>query len=217
MAYNRRYRKRRYRKKPWYKRKYSAQEMAGKALSGVMKLKKLVNVEIKKADIPVASTTIANTGTSLAAPANITEGATNELREGNSILTQSLVLNYKLRLHTSAVTTAVRMVVVKDLQQIADTTPSWTDIYQEADPLTFINKETAGRFNILYDQCHVMSTNAQEIVLRKNFIPLNFHVKYNGPLSSDIQKHGIYLLAISDQGTNVPNLDYSTRLNFTDN
>lgn len=218
----RRYRKkiRRRTAKPWYARRYSPEQLAAKAWQGVKYLKTLVNVEFKKHDSQ-ASNTPSTSGvvTTLAA---IAQGDTDQTRSGNSILAKSLYLQYTMKQHASASETFVRMVIFRDLQQISDTAPSIGDILDSTFSSQYwlapLNNEFGvGRFQVLADRRFSFSGNGNECRIGKLYIPLKFHIRYNGSTVSDIQKNGLYMIMVSSEATNTPTVEHVARLTFVDN
>lgn len=214
MPYKRRQRRRR-KPLPWYKRKYTAAEMAGKALSGVNKLRKLVNVEMKKHDR--YDTHTVTTNPEEFGLCYLPEGSGENQRNGTSIKLQSLYMRAKLTIHPSATYSLCRLVLVQDKQQISDTTSPWEACFSTNDILSPTNRElNQGRFTILYDEVIRLDTSKLNFFVKK-YIPIGNHVKYNGAAGSDIQKNGLYLMCISDEVTNGPSLTHYTRITYTDN
>lgn len=229
MPYRRSYRRYPYRRS--YRRRYSrnsqssllsqAQQtalLARKAWSGLKYLRTLVNVEHKKFD-GTHTATVGTSPTSIFNPTAIAQGDTDQTRNGNSILCKSLWVKGSVTLHASATVSQVRIIVSVDKQQTADTAPSFTDII---DP-TFsdnihapLNNETVGRFTILRDFIVTVDTNkpVKEFKIYKKML---HHMRFNGALSTDIQKGGIYVSAVSNEATNQPTVLSASRLTFVDN
>lgn len=213
---NYRKRKRRYRKRPWYKKKYTVGEMAGKALSGVNQLRKLVNVEHKKADFS-GSSNIGNSWTNVFHYTSIPQGDTASTRSGNSFLAKSLSGMYRMSFNASATATTFRIVILMDNQTVADGgTVSGTDVFATAADITLLNINALGRYTILHDELVTLYPD-KPLHVGKVSIPLNKHIRYNGILGSDINSNGIYMLAISNEATNTPNIYQHLRLTFVDN
>ncbi len=222
MPYRRKYVKRRYRKgssAPWYKKKYSPMEIASKAYSGVKALRKLVNVEFKKFDLSNSGNTIDLTG-SVNHLSGIAQGDTVSSREGNSILAKSLLFRGHLARHASASTTIVRFLIVRDNQQIADTTPGMTDVLDPTvSTLIFapLNDVNVGRFTVLHDQTIRLDDATGTLKTFDIYIPMNKHIRYNSTASTDIQRNGLYAMWCSNEGTNLPTNVGFSRLTYVDN
>lgn len=219
MAYirNRNYR-RRYRKKnvPWYNKKYNAMQLAAKAARGVWYLKGLVNSEMKHY-ITANSGTVNNTGTIVNLCA-ISQGDSDVgNREGNSIFVRSVFSRIQCVQHASATNTQFRIIFFIDMQQVADTAPSVSNILNSTSCLSSLSTGSAGRYKILKDYC--FSTNTASGTTRdiKYFTNLRHHVRFNGSADTDIQKGCLYMLFLSDQATNTPTLYWNTKIGYHDN
>lgn len=213
-----RYRKRNFKKRPWYKRKYNAMEIAGKALSGVSALKKLVNVEHKKQDF-TGSTSVPNAWTNMYYLHNVDAGDSVAQRDGNSIRAVSLSGLLQIYQHATATKTVLRVLIVKDNQTVADqTTLSGGTIFESnTEVYGLLNRSALGRFSVLYDKHFNMTAGMNSTITASISIPLNTHLRYNGATGSDIAKNGIYMLAISNEPTYQPAIDNRLRLTFIDN
>lgn len=182
--------------RPWYTKKYSTQELALKAWSGIKYLKGLVNSEMFKNDSNWTSTATSNTGVIGDNFVAIAQGDGISGRTGNSILVRSVAVNLTFT-YNSTTPGLIRYMIFIDNQQISDTLPVVTDVLETASPTSYLNKNNVGRFSILYD--HRMYSDTQHPVQRINkFFKLQHHVRFNGPLSTDIQKGTIYFLLLSD-------------------
>lgn len=188
--------------------------------SQVMWLKRMVNVEIKKYDANVAEGTALDSNPGLVYPLHeMAQGDTDQTRSGNSIKPLSVLIRGRLTNNATAVNTLVRVLLVLDTQQIADTTPSVSDILDPSYQFwnAPLNNNTVGRFKVLSDRKYQLTTVSTPIREFKIYQKLYGHIRYNGANSTDIQKGGIYLMFISDQATNKPTFGFQTRLAFTDN
>jgi hypothetical protein len=219
--YRRNFRRRNYRRKTsWYNKKYSTLQLAKKAFKGVRYLKGLVNSEMLHQDFSYGvGTTITNAGF----VTNITALAQNDTssgRTGNSILLRSIYYRFKIEIN-SAVTsnTSVTMLLVKDKQQLSDTTPLPGEILSALRPEAMINLDYAGRFKIIKRKTFYLtpSSGGQPVKEILGYRKIYDHVRYNGTGSADIQKNGYYLLFISSENTNYPTIQGTTRIGYHDN
>lgn len=222
MVYRRRsYRSRgrRFRKKstPQYTTMGSVAHLAKQAAKGVYYLKGLVNSEKFKHD---ASATIAadDAGTLLHIT-GIGQGDGDGARTGNSIF----VRNVSFKCHTSFPSTATytdalcRVALIMDTQQLADTPPTYTSIYEANGPLTFLNSNTVGRFKILWSRTFSINTVSRpNFTLNMNKV-MRHHVRYNGSATSDVQKGGLYIAFVSDVVSNPPEFFHNFRVSYHDN
>lgn len=200
----------------WYNKKYSTVDLAKRAWSMAKYLRSLINVEHQKADFTIVNGGQSTTPTVVHLSA-IAVGDSEGSRTGNSILCKYLYMKGSILMNSSALATKCRLIILRDKQQVGDTSPAMTDVYEGANTLAFLNKNTVGRFDILYDKTFNLDSVNNQIVLPDKYIRLNSHVRYNGTASSDVQKGGLYSICISDQATNVPTVSASARLMYIDN
>jgi len=229
MAYKRKYvkrgRRRFYRKKAsggfggmsvasaWKTAKWAAQQ--------AWKLKGLVNSEMLKFDTNEAGSTVTSAGTYVSHLTAIAIGDTDNTRTGNSIYVRAVNLHGRVVYNaTAGVTpTFLRLMIVIDSQQVGDTLPSIGHVidttvggYQ-----AHMLSTTVGRFKVLYSRI-ITNDSVQNTV--KPFeinLPMRHHVRYNGSAGTDIQRGGIYVLAISSEAVNGPKLIWNARVSYHDN
>jgi len=168
----------------------------------------------------VTATNLANTLTQLT---DIEQGDTIDTRTGNSILIKSIFIQGCLQDQNTD--WEVKFFLIQDRQQVADTTPTVGNIFEDADPAhPLLNRSTLGRFKILYStriytRKSVESGDAMVIrMYKKCSIP----VRYNGSATSDIQKNGIYWVTLYKNLEETGSHDWGTgslmaRLNYIDN
>ena len=215
MPYKKYRRKRRYsrRSQPWYRKKYSAMEIADKAYRGMKYLKSVVNVEKKIQDTSISTSP---TSSGYVTPlTQILQGDGINNRDGNSVKVTYLGLRGNFTANDAH--TLTRMIVFRDNQQIGDTTPSVSDVLQSADPNSFLNQNTLGRFKVLLDRRY-QNTDAgnNKGIAFKHDLSLQHHVRYNGAAATDVQKGGLYILLVSDDAVG-PNIAIECRVRFVDN
>lgn len=182
-------------------------------------LKTLVNVEFKKYDVTAALTTDGLVQHISSVP----QGDSDLTRDGNSIKCQSLLINAYITNNATEQSTAYRILVVQDKQQIADTAPTIADVLDPTGSNNLIaplNNETVGRFTVLRDIKGSISNLITGVPAEK-FIKIYFklrnHIRFNGANGSDIQRNGIYIMWTHTAGANYPTMAYTSRLTFTDN
>lgn len=218
MAYRRRVRfRRRARRAPWYRRKYNALQLASKALAATKYIRGLVNSEMLHSTISGGPLSFSNTGTVLHLTAT-SQGDTDSGRTGNSIFVRNLLLNLNIQTNLSNLNNQfLRLILFQDTQQIADTTPSTTDLLAGSFPNSPLNQANAGRFKILKNWEFSLTTGVNNTRVIKKYFKLWHHVRYNAGATTDIQKGGLYLLALSDQATNPPVMGYYAKIGYHDN
>lgn len=195
----------------------NALSVASKALMVANQVSRLMNVEMKKATVQETTDSLSTTANSMGTLTSIVQGDGKEARDGNSILIKSIQLRYFAYGHASARVTAIRILLVRDLQQVADTVPSMSDVLEQDNCTSYLNPDTVGRFKILYDKVHVLNDNSSQQVYKEIYLPCSYHVRYNGTAAADIQKGGIYLYGVSTEATNTATVKWSARLTYVDN
>lgn len=197
---------------------------AGKQLwHDVKRLKQLINVETKVAPVTnIASPTSigATTGTQVSVLLNpIAQGDGYASRTGLSVRSQRLYGNYRLLPGASAtIPQEVRVVILRDKRQIDSTAPVWSDVFASDHPLTMFDPTEIDRWQILHDELVELSVASPR--MSKGFRPVHqigFHCKYSTSASGSINENGLYLMALSTDGTNPPSIEYSFFYEYTDN
>lgn len=194
---------------------YSAMSTAGKALNLALGLKKLINVEHKKYTVSVGALP-SNAGVNYALT-TINQGDNDAERDGLSVKAQSLYMRATIRKSGGSVRSFLRVVITKDNQQVADTIPTWTNVFQSLSINAPLNAQAIGRFTILYDKVINLSDARDTQVYLEKYIKLNHHVRWNGVSGNDIQKGGLTVHLLSDETTNVPSYDAIFRTTYVDN
>lgn len=214
----RRYRRRRRRPsaRPWYARKYSVSQLASKAWRTAKYIKGMVNCEVKKYDT-TATINPANAGASSLHMTALSQGDDYASRDGNSVLLKNLTIRSTYTLNASASSTQITCVVLRDKQQVGDTTPAWSDIFNNTDPRAFLHASTVGRFEVLGRRLITLSSSGVTTKCDQIYIKLNKHCRFNGSASTDIQKGGVYVFWISNESVYMPQVEYHARLTFYDN
>lgn len=212
MAYKNTYRKKTYKKKG----ACTYTDMALKAWKGVKALRGIINSELKYSDQILGATSSSSSGTVIPLT-GMAQGDDNSQRNGDSILAKQLQMKYQVEFN--ALTTAgaiVKMWIVKDKQQVADTTPAFTDIFENTNVFSFLNKATIKRFTIISSK--TFTFDAAKLQYQMEFTKnLNHHIRFNGSASTDRQKDHYYLVVCTDVNSNVPNYLYASRLTYYDN
>lgn len=204
-----------------YARKNPQQAMAlaQSAWRGVKLLRGIVNSEMFHTDANFTDNSATNYIHNLTA---ISQGDTESQRTGNSLLLKSLSINGYMQINPStAAATRVTICLVRDKQQIQDTTPGLGDIFTSAsDTQTLLNRTTVGRFQIMWRKQYILTavTGGGDVArIFKKYTKLNFHTRFNGSASTDIQKNGLYLCILTSEVTNYPTIVLNTRINYHDN
>lgn len=188
--------------------------MAVKALTGVQRLRGLVNAELKKLDTEISGLIVASW--SLNPVHLIAQGDTYNQRDGNAVLVRAL--NWKGSVVVNELESPIQvcLVVLQDTQQIDSTVPNGTDIFEANTPYTHLNHKYVGRFKILLRKNMVVSTQVPERTFNYN-IPMYSHLRYSGVLSTTCSKNGLYTAIISTSITHHPQIVSTMRTSYHDN
>lgn len=205
------------RKVPWYRKKYSAMDAGRLALSQIWKLKGLVNSEMYKLDTVWTPGAITNGQCSHLT--GVAQGDSDSARTGNSIFVRSYNFNGVLTHNVSGQNSqVVRVAIVMDTQQVGDSSPTYSSIYESISPYAHLNSDTVGRYKVIWSRIYTVNTYDKNNAIVKINIPMRHHVRYNGTASSDIQKGGLYMCVACDEaGANMPTFAGEHRLSYHDN
>lgn len=213
MPYRRKTRYRRRRpKKPM---RYKIADTAYKAYKGVKYLKGLVNAELHHWETDVSNAQPSTTGI-VKHLSDLTIGDLATNRTGNSILAKYLFGRIQFSKNTAAPITFIRCMIVKDNQQIGDTSPLISNILSSVSTYSPLNPNTAGRFKIMKDFTIKLEATKTASQIKIN-MKLPFHIKFNGSTGVDIQKNGLYFVMLSNEPINFPSVYYNLKLSFYDN
>jgi len=203
-----------YKKKPWYQKKYNAMEIATKAAKGVWYLKGLVNSEMMHVQGD-SSTTCSNTGT-IVHLTPIAQNDTSSGRTGNSVFIRNILTRFWFLKNDANDFTSCRVIFFVDTQQVGDTAPTVANVLESTSTLSPLNTANAGRFKVLKNYEFLLDTTRPSREL-KYFSNMRHHVRYNGTANTDIQKGGIYMLALTSDAANPAAFAYNYKLGYHDN
>lgn len=204
------------------KSKYSYKKKYNKKYSTVeKKLKRFDRLIERKYSNNTYSSTVGTTlGVTISANL-IAQGTASSQRVGNKITIKSLLLRYVCFQSGNTDDYALmRVIVVKDLNQIADTFPSASDILTDPTNITSCYAKTTApkRIKVLYDK--VIDVNATAIAYNTNsnstivynparhkeiYIFPKCDVYFNGSANTDVQKNGIWVYCMSS-GSGISNI-----------
>lgn len=187
--------------------------------------------EVKYIDNTLFQTDIPATGAVVHVSA-VAQGDTQGTRTGNTINVTGVDLSGNfIRISTDFAGAAfLRVALVQDREQVADTAPSVANIFATGDPVNALpNLDTLERFRILW-LSPVM--DAWQMVLDSDrlvagSVPThkgtyshswkgNIKVSFNGTASTDIQKNGLYFCYLTSSGVTTFDANGFARLCYTD-
>lgn len=188
--------------------------VAVKALAKANYIARICKPQIKRNDTAFAINTITNAGRIELMP-QCPEGVSNNHRIGNNIRLVELQVRCQLFRNTSATTSFIRLLVIRDKQQVADSKMGIADILSVVQTTSPYNSATKGRFSIVRDKVVDLDANHPGHSFSWK-IKLNITQRYNGALSTDIQKNGFYFGMLSNQGTFFPTIEWIARMLYHD-
>lgn len=214
---SRSYRRRR-RTTAWYNKRYSAKGLALKALKNIHYMKGMINSEKHFRDDTV---TLGSARSNIASVNLIPQGDAINHRSGNSVLVRSIYLRGRLEINSSVTgNTRISLILIRDMQQVSDTTPTVTDVLTSDDPDSMLNVSTIGRYKVLWRKTYTLlptTAGSQSAVDFHKFFKVYSHLRFNGTANTDIQKGGYYLMICSSESTNYPTVSINTRCGYYDN
>lgn len=208
----------------------------------VTKLKKLVKgiaPELKYLDVALTFSNVTDTSGGIVSLNTLAQGDTVNDRTGNKVRYKSLQIDFRLDTAVASIgalplaSEASRFYVIQDNQQVADTVPALTDVF-ESTSLVFairVNKANQGRFKIVYDSgpiLHTMVASQFTAVATLNAFPTNgsphrrffkrmdLPVTFNGTANTDIQKNGLYAAILTNVAGDSVDADGQARIRFID-
>lgn len=194
----------------------SVGNIARLAWSGVKGIRALINAEKHFVDAATSGTISYSTGSVLDFT-QIAVGDTQSTRTGNSLLVNNITARIKYSKSASATASMMRVMLVLDNQQVADTPVTAASILNSVSPISTMNRANLGRYKVLYSKKFILDANkpSQMVNIFKRF--KRHHFRYNGTAVSDIQKGGLYLVTVHDEPTNIPTIDVNYSTAFYDN
>lgn len=190
--------------------------IVGKAIAGI---KNLINVEEKFLDTTISQNPDASTG--VVTPLTlIAQGATDQSRNGNSILSKRLDGKMAITVNSSATATLCRVMLVLDKDDGQGTAPTVAQILDTASVFAPNNLDNSDRFVKLFDETYNVDIDGPKIryfEINKDLSDL--HIKYDGANATQANAtyNHIYLVTLSTEATNTPLVSGVIRYKFFDN
>jgi len=187
-------------------------------LKSLQRVVKALSPEVKTIEVNTNVTNLTSSG-SIQHVTAIGQGDDVGDRTGNTIDLKEIYMQSSFTLGSDGTSGAsFRIAIVRDTQQVADTTPAVVDVFSSANPLVAMpNIGNRERFKFLYMSPIVPINQLANWGMNHKFDwKGNYKVMYNGTASSDIQKGGIYILFLTDAGGNTMDFVSRVRLTFSD-
>jgi len=195
-----------------------AYSVGARALAGVSRLTKLINIETKVFH-KYSSFNITNTPT-VSCISLVPQGSDQGNRTGNSLKLQSFEMNYVLTINTSATINAIiRVMILRDLEN-AGSDPTPTDIFDLSTTayISAMNYNNRERFSILYDKVSCLSVVNKELAFDSFKASQAGHIKFRGSATSSASnaEGALYLVAQSNATANYPTIEGEETFTYTD-
>jgi hypothetical protein len=194
--------------------------LAKRTAVGLNEIRKLINIEEKVIQVSVTSTA-ATTAGSLNSISSIVQGLDFTNRIGDSIKLQRIEVRGRIYRNSSATTSLVRVLCVRDLDGYG-TAPNPGDIMESVgavdaplSPYDYLNRK---RFSVLYDDFMSVDNTGDSSKVFAFDVPHEGHILYLGTTAAAASngKGSLYMLFFSDEGTNTPTYAFYSRVYFTD-
>lgn len=189
--------------------------MAKRTANGLNEIRKLINIETKI--VRTASSSNVSTSGIVIPLSLIAQGLNYTDRVGDSIKIQKIECRFKYLMNTASTGSMLRLIVARDLFcQGVD--PTLANVLQQTGPLEIKNFLLRDRFSFLVDELLYMGNSGENGGTLVYDIPHEGHIKYIGTTAASASNGfgSLYLLAVSDEGTNVPILTWNTVIYYTD-
>lgn len=201
-----------------------AWSLAKRTAVGLNEIRKLINVEHKYVDVNLTTNTSQGGATNYLCPIAQGNGITD--RDGSSIKVQTFdIIGTIYRNTSSTANESYRVMIVRDLMN-QGSDPTGTDIVETAGtqyaPFQHIDTlngpDYNARFTILYDELFTLDTYHPTHTVRYHSNH-DCHVAFRGTgsTSASAGTGAYFLVTFTSASVNVSNMDFSSRIRFTDN
>lgn len=197
-----------------------AWSLAKRTAVGLNEIRKLINIEEKALIVTQTSTAFDPNGV-LVSISSIVQGLDFTNRVGDSIKMQHIEVRGRIYKNATATQSLYRILLIRDLDGYG-TTPNVGDIMEGVGtvsaPLTQLDFLNRKRFSVLYDELGTLNSTGDSTTVFEISMPHGGHILYLGTTAAAASngKGSLYLLFLSDEGTNTPTFGFSSRIVFTD-
>ncbi len=199
------------------KRRYTKKNLsvAKKALRKVNKLARDVRPALKIHDFDLLTLTPAVAG--IVTHLNvIAQGVAKEQRIGLQCKGVFMSLRYSIQNDTSAPASITRLLLIQDLRQEDATAPLLLEVLLSANVMSPRSRVNPKRFKIYFDKTYNLTTTGKLVHTKVFNKKINVKMSWLAAAGNTQNKNGIYLISMSDLAANLPTLNFTWRLWFTD-
>lgn len=194
--------------------RFRASPTAKKALSLVRRLNKAQ--EVKMFDHTVGVNTIGVNGVMFNL-SDVLEGGGFFQREGKAIFIFKLDVRWVISTDPSDIVTLCRIIIFQDRRQVSGVQPLPATILAELHPLAQLNTVHRTRFKIFQDTTFNVDDNATKAFHGHLVAKMQVKAEFSGASATSWTTNGMYMLAISNESTNLPSLSFTSRILYNDN
>lgn len=186
-----------------------------------MVAKKWLNPEFKSHELDT-NTNFDDTGEVIYLT-GIAQGDADNTRDGDSIKATGMSLNMTLTQNAAATETFVRIMLIRDNDFAGTNTPvigGAGGVLDTTDDFRAMkNLDQTRRYHVLYDKMHIIHSVNGRTKYIKIFKKMSHHVRYvdTGAGSGSGGNGALWLMIITNEDTNLPNVNYQMRLRYLDN
>jgi len=200
------------------KKRYGGRRGLYKLAKDVYRVKSLMNVEFKKIDVNHTAA-VPSTTWSTVLLNGIAQGDDYDMRNGRSVKCTSINVNGFLLKHNSAAQTIIRIALVY-MPRTDLVNPTTSQIFAvDNSTVSKYNINYAGYAKVLYDRTIMLdgaNKTMSKLSIRRK---LYGHMRFIGTDATvgSIERGGLFLLYMSNEGTNTPTFNYQSRFRYVDN
>lgn len=168
-------------------------------------------VELKYHDVTVTTSPL-NNAVLTTFLSDIDQGLLRTGRVGNKVRIKRIDFNMSVGLHASATNSLLRFMIIR---QKNNQIPAGTGILKTLNMYSHYNADLAPIAEILWNKVVTVTSNDPDKYFERK-LKKTFTISYNGADGIDLARSNLYLMAISDEPVNAPQLFGHIRLWFTD-
>lgn len=211
--------------KPYYKKRRGniyyrrSVNKADKALSLAKYAVRSLNVEVKSVTKSVTAQSVGTTGV-IFNLAEIPQGDGFNNRDGRSVKIQQLNMKGTMTIDPTVQQTRMRILIVKKIDNNL-TLPTIGEVLDSSIINSLRNLNNTDNLKVLSDKRYAIDQSTNSNILwsinKQMSMRQQYQIGATGGVGTNLERNGLYLIALSDQTITVPNLTFQSRVRFVDN